>query len=78
MRGECLEVGVGRPFLIYATMKDAGRTYVCRGAVYSYYEFCQPLDNRLDDGDWRRMSRQFDELQNPPWIALRPELGIVH
>jgi hypothetical protein len=75
--GECFEVGVARPWLIYAGVPDDGRTFVCKGAVYSYTEFTQPIQDRLDDTRWREMSRYVDETERLPWIATRPDLGFV-
>lgn len=75
--GECFEVGVARPWIIYAGVPDDGRTFICKGAVYSYTEFTQPIQDRLDDTRWREMSRYVDEAEHLPWIATRPDLGFV-
>ncbi len=72
---QCLEVGVGRPCAIYVAVPDSGRTFVCRGGVYTYYEFVRDITSRLDDTEWKRMSHSVlgDEFQ--PWLAGRPESG---
>ncbi|MFQ5653912.1 MAG: DUF3160 domain-containing protein [Planctomycetota bacterium] len=72
--GECLEVGVGRPRAIYVAVPDAGRTFVCKGAVYTYYEFLRPIDERLDDREWKELSLDVEESELRPWIESRPEL----
>ncbi|MBI3847223.1 MAG: DUF3160 domain-containing protein [Planctomycetes bacterium] len=74
---QCLEVGVARPWLIYAAVPDDGRALVCKGAVYAYTEFTQPIRERLDDGRWREMSTNLAESKHLPWIATRPDLGFV-
>jgi hypothetical protein len=73
--GQCLEVGNGRPMVIYAAIPDSDRTFVCRGAVYMYYEFVRPIAERLDDARWRTDSEYVDECAETPWLATRPELG---
>jgi hypothetical protein len=30
-------VGVGRPVAIYVAVPDDGRSFVCKGGVYTYY-----------------------------------------
>ncbi|MFH1842239.1 MAG: DUF3160 domain-containing protein [bacterium] len=75
-RGECLEVGVGRPLPIYVAVPDGDRTFVCKGAVYTYYEFTWPVAHRLTDDQWWVAATRIDGLGTPPWIATRPELGL--
>jgi hypothetical protein len=71
--GQCLEVGTGRPRAIYVAVPDGDHTYVCRGAVYSYYEFTRPLAQRLDDPAWKRMVQ--GNLLPPAWMDTRPALA---
>jgi hypothetical protein len=52
--GEVLEA-VGMPMLIYAVAPVDGKPTVCRGVVYSQYEFKQPMRDRLTDEQWRKM-----------------------
>jgi hypothetical protein len=58
-----LEEGVGDAFVLYV-LAPAGDALapgchrglvLARGAVFSYYEFKQPLDNRLTDEAWQAM-----------------------
>ncbi|MDQ1265046.1 MAG: hypothetical protein QG635_196 [Bacteroidota bacterium] len=51
----CLELGVGRADDIYCIVDIGGYYYLTRGAVYSFYEFHQPISNRLTDKEWRVM-----------------------
>lgn len=48
-----LEEAVGRPMKLYMVCPVDGEPTVCIGAVYSYYEFKQPIDKRLTDEEWR-------------------------
>lgn len=74
LSGECLQVGVGLPHAIYVAVPDAGRTFVCRGPVYSYYEFTRPIGERLDDVAWRALLKQGGPGVPAPWMAGRPAL----
>lgn len=53
--GSCLEVGTGNPSTIYVVVPIDGELHICVGAVYSFYQFEQPLSERLTDSDWRQM-----------------------
>jgi hypothetical protein len=73
---ETFEVGVGRPLAIYVAIADEGCSHVCKGAIYTYYEFTYPFDRRLNDAEWKQLARYPDETEVVPWIATRPELGL--
>ena len=62
-----LEVGVGYPFDIYVIVPLEGALQVTRGAVFSYYEFSQPISNRLTDEDWQEILRSDDPKKPPVW-----------
>ena len=53
--GSCLEVGTGNPSTIYVVVPIDGELHICVGAVYSFYQFEQPLAERLTDSEWRQM-----------------------
>jgi hypothetical protein len=72
--GECLEVAVGNPDTIYVAVPDDGRTFVCRGAVYTFYEFTSPIRDRLDDTEWQAILSGPPEKRPVPWILTRPEV----
>jgi hypothetical protein len=74
-----LEVGVGIPQRIFVAVKDkSGGSRICVGYVYSYYEFKQPMDQRLTDDEWKAnfypaKHKSVDDKE-PPWIkGLRIE-----
>jgi hypothetical protein len=48
-----LEEGVGRAVPIYVAVQRGGRRILTRGAIFTYYEFTQPADDRLTDEKWR-------------------------
>jgi hypothetical protein len=52
-----LEEGVGSVFLVYIIVPLQGQPCITEGGVFSYYEFLQPLDNRLTDEQWQKMEK---------------------
>ncbi len=75
--GSCLEVATGNPSTIYVIVPIDGELHICVGAVYSFYQFEQPLSQRLTDDQWRQMmgiavtddgTYNFDSsIQQPEW-----------
>ena len=55
--GMVLEEGVGDVFLIFVVVKVGDTIHVAEGGIFSYYEFTQPMSNRLTDEEWQRISR---------------------
>lgn len=53
--GRCLEIATGNPSTIYVVVPIDGELHICVGAVYSFYQFEQPLSDRLTDSQWRQM-----------------------
>ena len=53
--GWCLEVGTGNPMDIYVIVQVDGQLKIASGTVFSFYQFEQPLTNRLTDTTWRQM-----------------------
>lgn len=53
---------------------DKGRFQVATGGTYSFYEFLQPVSDRLTDEAWQKLLRDGDEPDRPAWVApiLRP------
>ncbi len=53
--GRVLEFGTGIPSTVYVVVPVDGILRIASGSVYTYYEFEQPIDERLTDSKWRRM-----------------------
>ncbi|WP_051204364.1 DUF3160 domain-containing protein [Butyrivibrio sp. VCD2006] len=53
--GSVLEVGTGRVDEIYVVFPIDGKLHVGKGGAYSFYQFEQPMSERLTDGEWRDM-----------------------
>ncbi len=64
--GLVLEEGVGDAFFIYAIVPVEGQTMLAQGGVFSYYEFTQPMSDRLTDEAWQVMRPRPDR---PVWTA---------
>ncbi len=54
--GSVLEEAIGGLSEIYVVVPVDGTLRVASGVVYSYYQFTQPISNRLTDSEWRTMS----------------------
>lgn len=52
--GYCLEVGTGKPLEIKVIVQVDGQLKIASGPVYSFYQFEQPLSDRLTDEQWRQ------------------------
>jgi len=67
--GKVLEEGVGYVNLILVayTVPD-GRIIVGAGPVFSYYEFKQPMDDRLTDEKWKEMLES-NPPEKPEWVG---------
>ena len=53
--GYCLEVGIGGCQSIYVIVPVDGILRIAVGSVFSFYDFEQPLSERLTDTEWRIM-----------------------
>lgn len=65
---QVLEVGVGAPFNIYVLINDNKGKRLCRGAVFSYYEFKHPMDKRLTDEEWQKILNRRKRPEQPRWV----------
>lgn len=66
--GKVLEQAVGYPMALYMECPVDGKPTVCLGATYSYYEFKQPLSERLTDEEWREMLAKREAPPMPEWM----------
>ncbi|MCR5502479.1 MAG: DUF3160 domain-containing protein [Lachnospiraceae bacterium] len=51
--GQVLEVGTGSAQTIYVVFPIDGELHIGSGSVYSFYQFIQPIDERMTDSEWR-------------------------
>ncbi len=66
--GRVLEEGVGYPTLIYVVSPEAP-FHLTVGAVYTYYEFPMPVDQRMTDEQWRTMIESGNTPDAPEWTS---------
>jgi hypothetical protein len=67
--GEVLEEAVGFPMIIYVAVRVNNKTVLTRGGTFSYYEFKQPMANRLTDEAWQQMLDNGEEPLMPSWTG---------
>jgi hypothetical protein len=66
---QCLEEGVGYPLEIFVIVNEGGTVRMTRGAVFSYYEFVQPIADRLTDEAWRKMLARDVPPKLQDWVV---------
>lgn len=65
---QVLEEGLGYVDLIVVAYKlPDGRILLGAGPVMSYYEFKQPIQNRLTDEEWTKMLAEGKQPEKPEW-----------
>ena len=75
INGKVLQEATGKPMLILVAVPDEnGIPFLARGAMYSYYEFAQPMSDRLTDEQWWGMIED-DSLPPMPWWVSSFVLG---
>lgn len=65
--GQVLEEGVGSPYHIYVAVPVDGKLIVAEGSAFSYYEFKQPMSDRLTDEKWQDMLKNNQAPDTPEW-----------
>jgi len=67
---QVLEEGLGYVDMIIVAVPDATGNLVCSmGPTLSYYEFKQPMDDRLTNEVWKSMLEDDDIPDRPSWIS---------
>jgi hypothetical protein len=62
-----LEEGVGHAYELLVIAPVAGKPTLTRGAVFSYFEFKHPQDDRLTDEKWQAILKAGKQPAAPPW-----------
>ncbi len=67
--GTVLEVGTGPADTVYVVFPIDGELHVGRGSVFGFYQFEQPMSDRLTDEEWRNILADgyFDDDFN--WVS---------
>jgi hypothetical protein len=66
---QVLEEAVGLPMELYIVCPVDNEPTVCIGAIYSYYEFKEPISKRLTDDEWRTMLKEGKQPEQAEWIG---------
>jgi len=62
-----LEEGVGYPMKINVICPIRGELVMTEGAVFSYYEFTHPMNDRLTDEKWQEILKSENPKDLPEW-----------
>jgi len=72
VKGQIMYEATGIPNYIYVVVKDSNGTRLTKGLVFSYFEFNNPLGERLTDEAWREINYTQDKSKlplAPDWSA---------
>lgn len=64
---KCLEEAVGHAHHIFVVVPMGDRLQLTRGSVFSYYEFAQPISERLTDEEWQEWLETDNAPETPEW-----------
>jgi hypothetical protein len=67
IHNECLEEGVGYPWVEFVVVRRGERLLLTRGVHIPYYEFKLPYNERLTDEEWREMLTGSSPPSPPVW-----------
>ncbi|HNQ13804.1 MAG TPA: DUF3160 domain-containing protein [Candidatus Woesebacteria bacterium] len=70
--GSILYEATGIPHYVYVAVQDANGSRLTKGLVFNYYEFTNPIGDRLNDEKWRAKNYSQDKSQlpaSPAWVA---------
>lgn len=67
--GDVLQLGTGSPDIIYVIVNFGGHPRICRGSVYSYYEFTSASGTRMTDEQWRKITGTDAMPARPTWVS---------
>lgn len=63
-----LHVATGNVNNIYVVVPIGKELYLTKGATFSYYEFVQPLNQRLNDEEWQNMLEEGKTPKEQEWM----------
>jgi hypothetical protein len=69
MTSRCLEVGTGDANYCVIAVDNEQQRRVYVGPIYSYYEFSQPIGDRMTDEAWRARLATGRGPARPEWVA---------
>ena len=75
INGPVLEEGVGYPLNIFVVVPTDSGLRITQGAIFSYYEFPWPIEDRLTDGQWQDMLKTAPP-ELPIWMASFMDMAV--
>ena len=70
LEGQVVEEATGKvDLIVVACPMPDGKAFLALGPVLSYYEFKQPMSDRLTDEAWREMHDSPDRPDRPAWYV---------
>ena len=68
----CLEEAIGGASSIYVVFPIDGELHIGVGAVYTQYQFTQPMSERMTDRDWKKKSHlNYDSDENGKFVRVQ-------
>jgi hypothetical protein len=55
--------------VIYVAVPIGDEVVLTRGGTFSYYEFVQPMSDRLTDESWQEMLEEGNAPPMPSWVG---------
>jgi hypothetical protein len=68
--GQALQEASGNPTRIYVLVEIDKKPYLAQGGTYTYYEFKQPMSDRLTDEAWQEMLGKEQAPGMPDWTDV--------
>jgi hypothetical protein len=76
--GAVIHQGVGNVHLMLIAIDNGPDGMVYAGPVFSHYEFEEPADTRLTDGEWQSRVRSGQQATSPEWTRSYLVPGTVN
>lgn len=68
----CLEEAIGGASSIYVVFPIDGELHIGVGAVYTQYQFTQPMSERMTDRDWKKKSHlNYESGENGQFVVVQ-------
>ncbi|QED28070.1 DUF3160 domain-containing protein [Microvenator marinus] len=68
-RNEALQIGIGPLMDMWVAVPDGVASTMTQGAIFSYYEFQQPISERLTDAEWHKLLKSEKKPELPAWTS---------
>jgi hypothetical protein len=69
MRQQALQIGIGRLLDLWVIVPGQVGQRLTQGGMFSFYEFVQPMSDRLTDEQWHQRVQAGKTPPLPPWTS---------